>query len=258
LTKDDVSYSKLADLIEKDTVVAGNILKMVNSAMYGRRGTVNSVRHGLSMLGMDKLRNAVLGMSITRMWNQVRMPGSWSMARFNLHSAATAILSDQLAQRIKVQYPEGAFVAGLFHDIGQLLVALGLPGEYERILSLYGSGERPYIDCEREILGVTHAELSASAVTTWNLPEPIQTAILFHHDPKADPTQTGPGVTPLSSVIDAAHQYVNSIGVGIRLKNGTDAADPTGLASFFTDSARLDTLLAEFKLEYDSMAQFFH
>ena len=59
--------------------MAGNLLHLVNSALYARRGSINSVRHALSLLGINKLRNAVLGMSITRMWNQVRTPspGRW-------------------------------------------------------------------------------------------------------------------------------------------------------------------------------------
>ena len=88
LAKEDVSFNKLGDLIEKDPVMAGNLLHLVNSALYARRGSINSVRHALSLLGINKLRNAVLGMSITRMWNQVRTPPSWSMARFNMHSSA--------------------------------------------------------------------------------------------------------------------------------------------------------------------------
>ena len=134
LAKEDVSFNKLGDLIEKDPVMAGNLLHLVNSALYSRRGSINSVRHALSLLGINKLRNAVLGMSITRMWNQVRTPPSWSMARFNMHSSAVAILSDLLSQRLTVDYAEGAFVAGLLHDVGRLLMALGLTEEYDRAL----------------------------------------------------------------------------------------------------------------------------
>ena len=123
LAQDDVSFVKLGDLIEKDPVVAGNLLHLVNSALYARRGSINSVRHALSLLGINKLRNVVLGMSITRMWNQVKTPASWSMARFNMHSAASGILSDLLAQRLTVHYAEGAFVAGL------LVLPLLLAGE---------------------------------------------------------------------------------------------------------------------------------
>src|SRR5579863_6106014 len=159
LAEEDVSFSALGDLIEKDAVVAANILHLVNSALYARVGTISSVRHAISLLGTSKLRNAVLGMSIARVWNRVKMPASWSMARFNMHSAAVALLSDLLAQRLPVVYPEGAFVAGLLHDVGRLLIALGLPTEYNRILELSNAGGRSLVDCERSVAGFTHAEL---------------------------------------------------------------------------------------------------
>src|SRR4051794_39757510 len=84
----DVSFATLGDLIEKDTVVAGNLLRIVNSAAYSRRETINSLRHALSVLGVEKVRNAVLGMSVSRMLNQATTPSGWSMERFNKHSAA--------------------------------------------------------------------------------------------------------------------------------------------------------------------------
>src|SRR5579883_2915807 len=74
LAGEDVSFSQLGDLIEKDAVVAGNILHLVNSALYARRGDITSVRHALSILGIDKVRNAVLGMSLARMWSKLPMP----------------------------------------------------------------------------------------------------------------------------------------------------------------------------------------
>src|SRR5882672_4316133 len=83
LAHEDVSFAKVADLIEKDTVLAGNILRLVNSALYGLPGTVNSIRHAVSLLGINKLRNSTLSMSVSRMWNQVKTPQGWSMARFN-------------------------------------------------------------------------------------------------------------------------------------------------------------------------------
>src|SRR5271154_685374 len=153
LAAEDVSFPMLGDLIEKDTVVAANLLHLVNSALYARRGSISSVRHSIALLGANKLRNAVLGMSIAKVWNRVKMPPSWSMARFNMHYAAVAELSDLLAQRLPVVYPEGAFVAGLLHDSGRLLIALALPREYERILEMYAAGERSMTECEREVLG---------------------------------------------------------------------------------------------------------
>ncbi len=255
LAKEDASFSKLGDLIEKDTVIAANLLHVVNSAMYARRGTINSVRHALSLLGMNKLRNAVLGMSISRMWNQVFTPASWSMARFNMHSAAAAMLSDMLAQRVPVGYPEGAFVAGLLHDIGRLLIAVGLTEQYEQIIELHQGGGLPLLECEQRVLGFTHPELSVQALALWNLPEPIQAAVRDHHAP---PAASRTGDLPLSRVVQAADQYVHSIGISILLSDSAQGpAEPVGLPSLGLDAKRMESVIEEFKVEYESMSPFF-
>lgn len=255
LAEENVSFAALGDLIEKDTVVAANILHLVNSALYARRSAVSSVRHAVSLLGTNKLRNAVLGMSIARAWNRIKMPASWSMARFNMHSAAVAVLSDLLAQRLPVQYPEGAFVAGLLHDAGRLLIATALPDESRQVQEVYERGGRTFLECEQEILGFTHPELSAEALKFWKLPEPIQVAVRDHHAPVAP----GPGgEIPLSCVVSAANLYVNSLGLTILVSNGADGADASAVESLGLSAEKLQTLLAEFRTENQAMAAFFH
>jgi HD-like signal output (HDOD) protein len=270
LAEEDVSFAKLADLVEKDTVVAGNLLHLVNSAAYARRGTVSSVRHALSVLGTNKLRNAVLGMSVARMWNNTRMPATWSMARFNLHSAAVAILCDLIVQRVSAQCPEGAFTAGLLHDTGRLLIAMGLPAEHDQIAALQDRELISLVECEQRVLGFTHPDLSARALRFWNLPEPIQAAAAGHH-PAAAPHSPGEntelaalqrslaagGKLPLASVVAAANQFVNSTGVSIASVPGSPCGDPANLAALGLEATVQDGLLAEFKGEFDAMSPFF-
>jgi HD-like signal output (HDOD) protein len=74
LANEDTPLGEIAGIIEKDAVIAGNVLKLVNSAMYGRRDSVTSIRHASSLLGINRLRNAVLGLSLARMWNNVKTP----------------------------------------------------------------------------------------------------------------------------------------------------------------------------------------
>jgi HD-like signal output (HDOD) protein len=256
LAGEEASFSKLADLIEKDTVVAGNILHLINSALYARRGTINSVRHAISLLGVNKVRNAVLGMSVTRMWHQVRPASSWSMARFNLHSAATAMLSDMLAQRLPVQYPEGAFVAGLMHDVGRLLIAVGLPAECDRIVADQRNHRRSAAESELAILGFTHAELSEQALAVWKLPEAIQVAVRDHHAPALD--TGGSAELPLGCVIAAADQYVHSTGVSILPQPaGSAKPDLSPLMALGLDKDRVQKLVDEFQIEFDAMTPFF-
>jgi putative nucleotidyltransferase with HDIG domain len=255
LAGEDVSFAKLGDLIEKDTVVAGNILHLVNSALYARRATISSVRHALALLGMDKVRNTLLGMSISRMWSQVKTPPVWSMVRFNRHSAAVAILSDQIASRIPgAVYPEGAFVGGLLHDLGRLLIALGLPDEFTRLVKLHEQSERSWTECELELLGFTHADLSAEALEKWKFPPEVQLAVRDHH--KRQAFQAG-GNVPLSVVIDAANQYVNSTGESIVASKLVVAEDAGAIAALGVTEEKAAKLLVDFKAEHAAMAAFF-
>jgi HD-like signal output (HDOD) protein len=102
------------------------------------------------------------------MWKQVKAPPGWSMASFNLHSAGVAILADLLAQKLRIEYAEGAFAAGLFHDLGWLLVALGGPDEFKQIALLCRQGERWGAEYEVQVLGISHSELSAVGLAVWN------------------------------------------------------------------------------------------
>ncbi len=214
LSNESVSISKVSDIVEIDAVIAGNILKLVNSAMYGRRGTVNSVRHAVSLLGINKLRNAVFAMSISRVWGNVRSAPGWSASRFNLHSVACGMMCDFLAQRLPVNYPEGAFAAGLFHDLGLVLIAVALHTEYQEIQSLQASGFGSLSQCEMEVLGVTHAQLSAEALAVWNLPAQIQEAVRFHHAPEVQIAKSEGG-HGLALTVQCADIYVETNGISL-------------------------------------------
>ena len=253
LAREDSSFIEIAELIEKDTVVAGNVLKIVNSALYSRRATVTSVRHAVTLLGINKLRNAALGMSVTRMWNQVRVPGTWSMARFNLHSVATALLADSLAQRVQVDDSEGAFVAGLFHDVGRLLITIGLPDEYSLISRMNPRDATERARCELEVLGCTHAELSRDAVQAWKLTESVQRAVLFHHQPLPSSGAT----LSLSRLVDAANTYVNGIGISICPSDTPPGANDGDCLNSLGLAERLPTLLEDFNREFEAIHKMF-
>jgi HD-like signal output (HDOD) protein len=256
LAQEDVSFAKLADLIEKDPVVAGNVLKLVNSALYSLQGTVNSVRHAISLLGVNKLRNATLGMSVARMWKQVRTPPGWSMASFNLHSAGVAILSDLLAQKLEVEYAEGAFAAGLFHDLGWLLAAMGCPEEFKQITLLCRQGERWAAEYEVSVLGITHADLSAEALAVWNLPEPIQAAVRYHATPGLDPAAADREQVALSRVVHVADQYLEGMGSAVSVYETNQGGVPE-LPDVFELGFGLPAMLEQFEAEFAALKPYF-
>lgn len=254
LALEDVSFYKVADLIEKDTVLAGNVLSLVNSALFGLRGKVNSIRHAVALLGINKLRNAMLSMSVARMWRHVKAPRGFSIAEFNLHSVAVAFLSDVLAQRLEVPYAEGAFVAGLFHDLGLLLVALGLPREYSELLAACNEGVRSPLECELQVLGFAHADLSAEALEIWNLPVQIQTSVRHQIDPLRDPGAAA-GVT-LSQVLQAADLYVRETGASMAIFAAHPEVSGPKLEALGLGD-RLSPALVEFENEFKAIRPYF-
>lgn len=272
LSDEDVPFAKLAGLLEKDTVLAGRILQLVNSAAFGRRDPVNSLQRAVALLGFHKLRNTVLCMSVGRIWGQSRTPQGWSTAAFNLHSTAVAVMSDALAQNISVEFPESAFVAGLLHDVGRLMIAVGLPEEYFQIQQLLQqpAGSSPDLnrpktieECEQVVLGFTHADISADALTVWKLPASIQQAGGDHHmEANHSPSQSP---IRLNRLISVANEVVNLIlpqaGESAADGRASTEAQPDAayshLATLGISPADGEAICNDFRAEIQRTAEFF-
>jgi HD-like signal output (HDOD) protein len=256
LAHEDVSFAKVAELIEKDIALAGNILQLVNSPLYSTRGTVSSVRHAIAILGVNKLRNTVLGVSAAQMWRSLRTPPGWLMADFNHHSVSVAILADLLSQRLRVQDAAGAFAAGLFHDLGLLLIITGLPAEYHQISLLCEMDPQRSLEHELQVLGTTHADLSAEALAIWNLPAPIRAAVRYHVRPELDPKASqGDGIA-LSRVLHAANAYVGSRSVSFCVMEDYRRGKDSSLESLGLGD-QVSGVLSEFENELAAIQPYF-
>jgi len=211
LADEDVSFGELAGIIETDAVLAGNLLRVVNSPLYGRIAAINSVRHAVAILGSVKIRNLVLGLSVSRRWAASKVPPGWNAPQFNTHSLAVAVLADLIALETPTPYPEGAFTAGLLHDVGKLLIAIAMPEQFAILYETYKTSGDSADDCESGVLGVTHAEISGAILKKWKLPKPIQEGVEYHHTSDL----ADHGQLHLAHVVEAADCYVNSAGLGM-------------------------------------------
>jgi len=232
---DDISVTRVAQLIERDAVIAGNILRVVNSPIYQRRMAIQSIRHAIVLLGLHKVRNLALGMSINHLSAKANGAPGWSMSEFNQHSVAMALLCDRLNHQLRVIGGDVAFLGGLFHDFGRLLIAVGLPVQYSEVARLRGSGQSSLPQCEKSVLGFDHADLSGDVLAAWRLPLALQTAVRFHHAPEDDHILVKPGEFRLSQILNAAELHIED--------NVPDGLQSLGLGD------RLEQVLTEFDAE---------
>lgn len=196
---------EVARIIQTDPVIAGEVLQISNSALYARCGTVGSISRAVALLGVNKLRNLAITMSLKRTLRAAGALPGWSNQQFNLESLTCALICDALARRLPVRDPEAAFAAGLLHHLGKLLIVFALPEKYAAIAQ--SNGNSP-LDHEREVIGVTHAQLSGAALRQWNLPVSICSAAEYHHDPDREKESLKPGEFGLSLAIACADQYI--------------------------------------------------
>ena len=202
----NTSCAALATLIEQDPVLAGSVLRLANSAVYSQRQAVTSITAAINMIGIDRLRNVVTALSVSQMWKNLPAAEGWSTADFNEHGLATAILAATLADHMPNDFAEGAFLAGLLHDVGKLLIVMAVPNDYHQITQLWEAGKNTWIECEREVLDTDHAILSSLALEQWNIAEPIRRAVRWHHDPERK---------QLSQIVGLADNIANAIGYSV-------------------------------------------
>jgi putative nucleotidyltransferase with HDIG domain len=253
LADEDVSFGELAGIIETDAVLAGNLLRVVNSPLYGRISTINSVRHAVAIMGSIKIRNLVLGMSVSRRWAGARVPRKWDARLFNMHSLAVAVLADLVVLEMPVPYAEGAFTAGLLHDVGKLLIAVASPEQFEKIYDIYKTGAEADESCEMEVAGVTHAEISGAILDRWKLPKQIREAVAHHHSPdRADC-----GELHLAHVIEATDHYINAAGFGMPPYSHHPAASFENSYQRFGLKDCILKVSEAFKAEFEAVRTFF-
>jgi len=210
LSRPNCEVHELAETVERDPMLSGQILRLANSAIFGRLRPVSSVRHAIAMIGTSALRKFALGSSISNLFSRTKLAKHFSLRRFNVHSVATATLLELLSEELLFESGEDAFLAGLLHDIGKLLIAASFPQQYDDILALTAVNGATLVAAERDILGIDHAELSSLAILRWELSEAIQSAACDHHQPRESAGRPG-----LSLGIHHADAYINHLGMSV-------------------------------------------
>jgi putative nucleotidyltransferase with HDIG domain len=176
----DDPNARLADIgkvIARDPSLSLKALRLVNSAYYALRDKVNTVERAVILIGVKSVKNLVLTATVF----ETLKCGEEQLLR---HSLAAATAARNLARSAgplsPFADPEEAFMYGLLHDVGKIVMRQYLPGEWKKIVPAITNGIRAH-EIERQHLGIDHAELGALLAHRWKLPDLLITSIGSHH-----------------------------------------------------------------------------
>ncbi len=183
--------AQLEKEIARELVLTARMLRVANSSFYVGNSEIKTIRDAVVRLGFKTVRNWTL---VTA--SRAVFPGvdtSPVLNRIWSRSVRSAIASQIVAEELRLQDCEIAFVGGLMQNIGQLIMARALPGLFERIEQISDEREVMMWKVENELLGYNHGALGALLIEDWNLSKRLGQAVRNHHDVQADtdPEQLG-------------------------------------------------------------------
>lgn len=177
----NAELDQVSEALGHDPGLVLRVLKLVNSAAFGRAQSIDSVPHAVTMLGRSQLEQLVLGVAVKDALPRSAAPG-FDAQRFWQAAFFRATLAKTLADRIHPAEKARCFVGALLQDMAVPVLAHARPSEYGPVLEAWHrSPQLELHQLEKSTLGWSHDEVGSHIGAQWELPEPLLNAITLHH-----------------------------------------------------------------------------
>jgi HD-like signal output (HDOD) protein len=177
---DSIDVKNVVRLVSYDKTIAAQCLRIANSPLYGRARETHSIQAAVISLGIQRVEDILL----TCCLHQFSSGAKWGSDPivFWKHSLGCAVVSRELAECIRFEDPQIAYLGGLLHDLGILVNSLAYPDEYGAVLTAATAKGIPLDEQEAVNLGFTHCESGKILASMWKLPQVVNEVIAFHHN----------------------------------------------------------------------------
>jgi len=177
------SSTQISKLVSQDQSLTMKVLKIVNSPFYGFPRKITTINHAVVILGAYEIQTLVVGASIVKAFSRSKNNSIFNREKFWVHSIGCGVASKMLARVFQYRISGEAFVAGLIHDIGKIILDQYLNTDFEKVLKEARDKKVSLFKAEKDILGTTHTELGKTLGEKWELPSHLIEVIHNHHDP---------------------------------------------------------------------------
>jgi len=211
IESEQATAEELAKVVASDPAVAARVLKISNSSFYGCQRQIQTLSSAIVVLGFSTLRSLVVAASV----KQVYKPYGLTEKMLWEHSFAAGLAARIIAKQTRAANEEEAFLAGLFHDIGKIIMNSLDRAKFQEVMQHCYNEGISFGDAERSVYPFSHDEVGAYVIKKWNLPEVLTTAILQHHTMEFS-VEDSPAVVNLTAVASLADQFCLKLGIGSR------------------------------------------
>lgn len=178
------SIGDIAHIIIEDQGLTARLLKLANSPLFGYYAKVDSITKAVTIIGTQQLRDLALAASVIGIFTGIPEE-LMNMASFWRHSVACGIIARTVGTCLRESNVERYFVAGILHDVGQLVLCTAEPELAANLMCESREREELYFTNERNRLGFDHAELGGALLKSWKIPANISEPVACHHTPQS-------------------------------------------------------------------------
>ena len=228
LNDDNADLRTVGKIISRDPSMAMNVLRIANSAFYGLPAKVTTIDHAVRMLGMDEITSLCISCSASQSLKAPKGVPTLDLEQFWRHCVATGVIGKILVRRLNLGRMESLYLAGLFHDVGKVVLDRFKHDVYTEIVELTYKESISILDAERAVMGASHDMVGGWLVDKWRLPEVFGEVARHHHSVMEASGESSVAV----AVISAADQLA-------RLKGFGFGGDMNGVDFFETDAFKV-------------------
>jgi putative nucleotidyltransferase with HDIG domain len=253
LENERVNADQLAKVVASDPAVAARVLKISNSAFYGCQRQIQTLSSAIVILGFNTLKSLVVAASV----KQVYKPFGLTEKMLWEHSFGAGLAARLIASNTRIVNEEEAFLAGLFHDIGKIIMNSFDKNKFQNAIQRCYNENLSFEEVEKTTYDYTHAEVGAYVIKKWNFPEILTGAVFYHHHPEAvDPQDVY--LQHLTAVVNLAHLFCLKAGVGEKQpQKDLVLSEAQSAAMLNLDEARITPLLEQFQKTFEKDHGFF-
>lgn len=247
------SALEVGKAISLDPALTSKVLKVANSAFYGFPQKISTINNAIIVLGFSNIRNIVLSVAVIDAFKDKQGGNLFNKTEFWKHSIACGIASSILASSISLKNSEEAFIWGLLHDFGKIIMDTYIHEEYKQIMYNVKKKNILIIDAEQSHLGFNHTAVGSLVATKWNMPPALIKAVKFHHNPVLDYNSLR-----ISSIVHLADILCRTLNLGYGGDNAIPAVNKTSWELMKMDKPKIKKIFYQIEEEYEKTTAFMY